>query len=62
MLALWLGLVAGCAGQNGTMKPHYEGAVGELDQAVAAKANAKQPEAVSQALLPPLIEIGRAHV
>lgn len=49
-----LTLIAGCS-QNGVMKPHYESALGELDKAAVAKPNAKQPDAVSQALLPPLV-------
>jgi len=53
-VALLLALIAGCA-QNGTMKPHYESAIGELDKAMAAKPDVKQSEAVSQALLPPLV-------
>jgi MSHA biogenesis protein MshL len=53
-VALLPALIAGCA-QNGTMKPHYEGAIGELDKAMAAKPDVKQSEAVSQALLPPLV-------
>ena len=54
LAAVALLLIAGCA-QNGTMKPHYESALGELDKAAAAKGNVKQSEAVSQALLPPLV-------
>jgi MSHA biogenesis protein MshL len=53
-VAVLLMLTAGCA-QNGTMKPHYESALSELDKASAAKGNVKQSEAVSQALLPPLV-------
>jgi len=53
-VALLPALIVGCA-QNGAMKPHYESAIGELDKAAAAKSNVKQPEAVSQALLPPLV-------
>ena len=48
LAAVALLLIAGCA-QNGTMKPHYESALGELDKAAAAKGNVKQSEAVSQA-------------
>jgi MSHA biogenesis protein MshL len=54
-LVLLIALIAGCAQQNGAMKPHYESAIGELDKAAAAKSNTKQSEAVSQALLPPLV-------
>ena len=54
LAAVALLLIAGCA-QNGTMKPHYESALSELDKAAAAKGNVKQSEAVSQALLPPLV-------
>lgn len=52
-----LPLAAGCAQQAGGsgMKPHYEGALSELDKAAASKPSAKQSDAVSQALLPPLI-------
>ena len=53
-VASLLAVIAGCA-QNGTMKPHYESAIGELDKAMAAKPDVKQSEAVSQALLPPLV-------
>src|SRR5690242_9369835 len=56
-----LSVIAGCA-QNGAMTPHYEGALNELDKAAAAKPNTKQPDAVTQALLPPLVvEMPRAE-
>jgi MSHA biogenesis protein MshL len=56
-----LALTAGCVG-NGRMTPHYEGALDELDKAAAAKTQGKQNEAVSQALLPPLVvEMPRAE-
>src|SRR5690349_1259290 len=54
VIGLLLALSAGCS-HNGAMKPHYESAIGELDKAVATKPGAKQPDAVSQALLPPLV-------
>src|SRR6476659_5221730 len=54
VFGLLLALSAGCS-HNGAMKPHYESAIGELDKAVATKPGAKQPDAVSQALLPPLV-------
>jgi len=54
VFGLLLTLIAGCS-QNAAMKPHYESALGELDKAAATKPNAKQPDAVSQALLPPLV-------
>jgi len=60
-LALLAMLTAGCVG-NGRMTPHYEAALSELDNAATAKTQGKQNEAVSQALLPPLvIEMPRAE-
>jgi MSHA biogenesis protein MshL len=54
---LLLVLVAGCAHKGGetAMQPHYEAALSELDKAALAKPSAKQSDAVSQALLPPLV-------
>jgi MSHA biogenesis protein MshL len=46
-------LAAGCAQQ--ATKPDLSRSVKELDQAAAAKPSVPQPEAVSQALLPPLV-------
>jgi MSHA biogenesis protein MshL len=54
LVAMLLTLMLGCA-QRAPMQPHYEGALSELDKAAATKPNAKQPDAVSQALLPPLV-------
>jgi MSHA biogenesis protein MshL len=61
LLGLMVTLAGGCA-QNGAMKPHYEDASAELDKAIAARPAARQPDAVSQALLPPLVvEMPRAN-
>jgi MSHA biogenesis protein MshL len=49
-----LSFIVGCA-QNGAITPHYESALNELDRAAATKPNNKQPDAVTQALLPPLV-------
>jgi MSHA biogenesis protein MshL len=46
---------AGCAQNGGAMHPHYEGALSELTKAQGSKPVAKQSDAVSQALLPPLV-------
>jgi MSHA biogenesis protein MshL len=48
-------LAAGCAQPGSPMKPHYEDALSEMDKAAASQPNAKQSDAVSQALLPPLV-------
>jgi len=49
-----LSLVLGCA-QHAGMKTHYEAAIGELDKSASSKSAASPSEAVSQALLPPLV-------
>ena len=54
-LPLVLTLVAGCAQKGGSMEPHYADAISELDKAAASKPSMKQSDAVSQALLPPLV-------
>ena len=46
-------LAAGCAQQPG--KPDLSQPVKELDQAIASKAAVPQPDAVDQALLPPIV-------
>ena len=54
LLLLMLG--AGCAQQKGGPMPtHYEDALSQLNSATASKPGTKQSEAVSQALLPPLV-------
>jgi MSHA biogenesis protein MshL len=53
-VALLLALTAGCA-QHGGMQPHYEDATAELNKAAATRPSVKQADAVSQALLPPLV-------
>lgn len=49
-----LALVLGCAQHRGTAT-HYESALNELDKAAASKPGVNPSEAVSQALLPPLV-------
>ena len=49
-----LALVLGCAQHRGTAT-HYESALNELDKASASKPGVNPSEAVSQALLPPLV-------
>jgi len=60
---LLLMLAAGCAQQKGGPMPtHYEDALSQLNSATASKPGTKQSEAVSQALLPPLVvEMPRAE-
>jgi hypothetical protein len=48
-------LASGCAQKGGGMKPHYEAATRELDKAAAVRPDTRQPDLVSQALLPPLV-------
>jgi MSHA biogenesis protein MshL len=48
-----LALAAGCSQQP--VKPDLSTAVKELDQAIASKATVVQPDAVSRALLPPIV-------
>ena len=56
LVPLLLALTIGCTQQKGGPMPtHYEDALSQLDKAAASKSNAKQPDAVSQALLPPLV-------
>jgi MSHA biogenesis protein MshL len=55
LFPLLLALAAGCAQKGGGMQPHYERALSELDKAAVAKPSVKQSDAVSQALLPPLV-------
>jgi MSHA biogenesis protein MshL len=64
LVPLLLALSIGCTQQKGGPMPtHYEAALSQLDKAAASKSNAKQPDAVSQALLPPLVvEMPRAEV
>jgi len=50
---LLLALAAGCSQQP--VKPNVSSAVKELDQAIASKATVPQPDAVSRALLPPIV-------
>ncbi len=51
-----LALNIGCTQQKGGPMPtHYEDALSQLDKAATSKSAAKQPDAVSQALLPPLV-------
>jgi MSHA biogenesis protein MshL len=52
---LLLALAVGCAQKGGGMPTHFEGALSELDKAAASKPPVKQPDTVSQALLPPLV-------
>ncbi|HTS54883.1 MAG TPA: pilus (MSHA type) biogenesis protein MshL [Burkholderiales bacterium] len=60
---LVLALTTGCTQQKGGPMPtHYEDALSQLNGAAASKPGAKQPDAVSQALLPPLVvEMPRAE-
>jgi MSHA biogenesis protein MshL len=60
---LLLALTTGCTQQKGGPMPtHYEDALSQLNSAAASKPGAKQPDAVSQALLPPLVvEMPRAE-
>src|SRR5215472_8974220 len=60
---LLLMLVVGCTQQKGGPMPtHYEDALSQLNSATASKPGTKQSEAVSQALLPPLVvEMPRAE-
>ncbi len=52
-------LAAGCS--QPPVKPDLNPAIKELDQAIASKAVVRQPDAVSQALLPPIVvEMPRA--
>ena len=46
-------LAAGCS--QPAVKPNLNPAINELDQAIASKAVVRQPDAVSQALLPPIV-------
>jgi MSHA biogenesis protein MshL len=59
IVIIWLlalaALVGACAQQRDAMKPEFKGPVSELDMAIAARARVAQPDAVSQALLPPLV-------
>jgi len=57
LVPLWLlAMSVGCTQQKaGPMPTHFEDALSQLDKAAASKPGAKQPEAVSQALLPPLV-------
>jgi hypothetical protein len=58
-----LALSIGCTQQKGGPMPtHYEDALSQLDKAATSKSVGKQPDAVSQALLPPLVvEMPRAE-
>ena len=60
---LLLMLVVGCTQQKGGPMPtHYEDALSQLNSATASKPGTKQSEAVSRALLPPLVvEMPRAE-
>jgi MSHA biogenesis protein MshL len=63
LVPLLLALSIGCTQQKGGPMPtHYEDALSQLDKAATSKSTAKQPDAVSQALLPPLVvEMPRAE-
>src|SRR5207344_2669631 len=63
LVPLLLALSIGCTQQKGGPMPtHFEDALSQLDKAAASKSNAKQPDAVTQALLPPLVvEMPRAE-
>ena len=62
LVPLLLALSAGCTQKGGPMPTHYEDALAQLDNAAASKPTTKQPDAVSEALLPPLVvEMPRAE-
>ena len=54
-LPLLMVFVAGCAQQKGSVKSDFSASSAELEQALAAKPHVSQPQAVEQALLPPLV-------
>ncbi len=63
LVPMLLALSIGCTQQKGGPMPtHYENALSQLDKAATTKSTGKQPDAVSQALLPPLVvEMPRAE-
>ncbi|HET9404363.1 MAG TPA: secretin N-terminal domain-containing protein, partial [Burkholderiales bacterium] len=55
MLAMAVAAAVGCAEQPGRRDAAYDRITGELDRAVKDRAKPAAPDAVSQALLPPLV-------